>query len=123
MDSQFDILYFIHFVVPVGISSMGNSGLFPQGKPAATESRYSTLINDKVHAGSFSIIHQTLTIHGLQDHSYACVYTPGGWAHRHSTESQHIIFDSEKHTFFLVLLTQTGFEPWVFGYRVLCSTN
>ena len=36
---------------------------FPQGKPAAAESRYPTLINYKVHAGSFraSIIHQTLT--------------------------------------------------------------
>ena len=37
---------------------------FHQGKPAATESRYSTLINYKVHAaGSFrvSIIHRTLT--------------------------------------------------------------
>ena len=36
---------------------------FPQGKPAATESLYPTLINYKVHAGSFcvSMIHQTLT--------------------------------------------------------------
>ena len=56
----FRILY--HFVVPMGISPMGNSGGFPEGKPAATESRYSTLINYKVHAGSFrgSIIHRTV---------------------------------------------------------------
>ena len=36
---------FVHFVVPMGISPMGNSGRFPQGKPAATESRYPTLTN------------------------------------------------------------------------------
>ena len=29
----------LHFVVPVGISPMGNSGRFPEGKAAATESR------------------------------------------------------------------------------------
>ena len=28
---------------------------FPQGKPAATESRYPILINYKVHAGSFPV--------------------------------------------------------------------
>ena len=32
-----------HFVVPKGIPPMGNSGCFPQGKPAASESRYPTL--------------------------------------------------------------------------------
>ena len=37
----FVFLYFLHFVVPMGI----NSGSFPQGKPAATESRYPTLAN------------------------------------------------------------------------------
>ena len=34
---------------------MGNSGRFPQGKPAATESRYPNLINYKAHAGSFPV--------------------------------------------------------------------
>ena len=29
---------------PVGISHMGNSGCFPRGKPAATESRYQTYV-------------------------------------------------------------------------------
>ena len=29
-------LYSVHFVVPVGISPVGNSGRFPQEKPAAT---------------------------------------------------------------------------------------
>ena len=37
------ILYFVHFVVPMGSSPMGNSGRFPQGNPAATESRYPAL--------------------------------------------------------------------------------
>ena len=38
--------------------------------------------------------------------------------------SQHNIFDSEELShFFLMLLTQTGFEPWVFGSRVWCSTT
>ena len=32
----FVFLYFVHFVVPKGVSPMGNSGRFPQGKPAAT---------------------------------------------------------------------------------------
>ena len=52
---HFCILYFAHFVVPMEISPMGNLGYFPQGKPAATESCYPTLINYKVHAGSFRV--------------------------------------------------------------------
>ena len=34
-----------NFVVLLGMFPMGNAGLFPLGKPAATESRYRTLIN------------------------------------------------------------------------------
>ena len=47
----------------MGISPMGNSCRFPQGKPTATESRYPILINYKVLAGScsVSVIHRTLT--------------------------------------------------------------
>ena len=45
--SSSSIAFFkIHFVVPMGISHMENSGRFPQGKPAATESRYPTLTNN-----------------------------------------------------------------------------
>ena len=44
---------FVHFVVPMGISPMGNLGRIQQEKPAATELCYPTLINDKVHAGFF----------------------------------------------------------------------
>ena len=29
-------LYFVHYVVPMGVYHMGNSGRFPQGKPATT---------------------------------------------------------------------------------------
>ena len=47
----------MQFVVPMGISATGNSGRFPQGKPAATESRYPTLINDQMYAGVFSCVH------------------------------------------------------------------
>ena len=58
---------------------------FPQGKPAATESRYPTLINYKLHAGSFrvSTIHNrnlTWTTGSLtcaRDRSCACVYARG----------------------------------------------
>ena len=64
---------------------MGNPGQFAQGMPAATESRYPSLvINYKVHAGSLrgSVIHRTLTWTTgsstcVRDHSYACVYTRG----------------------------------------------
>ena len=51
---------------------MRNLGSFPQGKPAATVPRYQTLINYKVHAGSFrvSVIHRTLTWTCVRDSSY-----------------------------------------------------
>ena len=74
---------------PNGNFPMGNSGRFPEGKPTAAESRYPSLLNHTVHAGSFrvSIIHRTLTwttrsLTCVRDHSCACVYTHGGWAHR-----------------------------------------
>ena len=47
-------LYFVHFIL-MGISPMGNSGCFTQGKPAATKLHYPSLINYKVHAGSFRV--------------------------------------------------------------------
>ena len=66
---------------------MGNLGRFSQGKSAVTELRYPTLINYKVHAGSFhvSIIHQTLTwtTWSWRTHMIMLtrVYTHKGWAH------------------------------------------
>ena len=71
---------------------MGNSGDFPKGKPAATESRYPSLINDNVHAGSFrvSVIHRTLTwttvsLTCVRDHAYP----HRGWLGTDSESAQH----------------------------------
>ena len=55
------IFVFCTLSCPNGNSLMGNLGRFPQGKPAATESRYSTLINHKVYAGSFLCFHNPPT--------------------------------------------------------------
>ena len=62
-DRVLSLSFFLHLVVAMGILHMGTSGRFPQGKPAASESRYPTLINYKVYAGSFRVfvIHRTLT--------------------------------------------------------------
>ena len=88
---------------------MGNSGRFPQGKPAATEPRYPTLINHEVHAGSFFVsgIHQSLTwttgsLMCVREHSCACVYIHTRIRFRlgTSTASQHNLFHSEKLTIF-----------------------
>ena len=98
-------IYFVFCTLCLsGNFPMGKSGRFPQGKPAAAESRFPTLINYKVHAGSFSvsIIHRTLTWTTgswtwVRDHSCACVYARGLGT---PTASQHTIFDSEKLTIF-----------------------
>ena len=42
--------YFVHFVFPMGIYPMRNSGRFPQGSQLQ-QSCYRTLIHYKVHAG------------------------------------------------------------------------
>ena len=82
--SDLFIIFCIHFVVPMGIVPMGSACHFPLGKPAATESRYPTLSNYKVHAECLSvfIIHRTLTwttgsLTCARDRSGACVYTFG----------------------------------------------
>ena len=74
---------------------MGNSGRFPQGKPAATESRY--LMNYKVHAVYFrvSTIHRTLTrttwsLTCARDHSCSCVYTRELHGFTDSESAQHV---------------------------------
>ena len=51
-------VFLLHFVVPMGISPMGNLGHFPQGKPATIESRYPTITKRML---ALSIIHRTLT--------------------------------------------------------------
>ena len=96
---------------------MRNSGRFPQGKSAATESCYPTRINYKVHAGSFcvSIIHRILTWTTwfltrtcVRDHSCACIIVHTGGCRAHQLASQYNIFDSAKNVQ-LCLVLQTGF--------------
>ena len=86
----------------------GYSGRFPDGKPAAAESRYPALINYKVHAWSFRvsvILHRTLTCRDYRifnvvhtrDHSYAWG-RGGGWGgvgHTDNESAWHCIFDSQ----------------------------
>ena len=107
---------------------MGNSGRFPQERPAATASSYPILIYYKVHAGSFhvSIIHRTLTwttlsLTCLRDPYYACVYAPGV-GHTDSESAEHFRL-GQFSQMFIVLLTQTGFEPLVFGAGVRATPS
>ena len=78
----------------MGMFSMRNLGRFPQGKPAATEPRYPTLINYKVHAGSYrvSIIHQILiwTIN-VCIWSFLCVRIHTGVGHTDNETVQHFL--------------------------------
>ena len=108
------LLHFVHFVVPMGIFPTGNLGHFSQGKPAATEleSHYPTLINNKVHAGSFhgSVIHRTLTwttgsLSCIRDRFYVCVYTLGLGT---PTASQHENLRLGKTLTNFVLVLPTG---------------
>ena len=68
--------------------AMGNSGCFPQGKPATTESRCPTLIDYKVHAGSFRVSVLWRGLHDLYRAHVIIVMRAynyslhGGWAHR-----------------------------------------
>ena len=87
---------------------LGNSGCFPQGKPATTESCYPTQINYKVHAGSFriSVIHQTLTwttrIFNVLLWSFLCVciHMWVGWAHQRRVSAT--LWLKKDHKFFRV---------------------
>ena len=101
-----------------------NSGRFPQGKPAATESRYLTLINYKVHAGSFSCFHNppnsdmdyTRSSTCARDHSYACAYTRGvAWAHRQRVSTTFLTRGKKLSQIVLVL-----FFSLLFFFTVRC---
>ena len=50
-------------------------------------------------------------------------YTHGGLGHKDNESAQHFRLGEKISQIDLVLLTQTGFELWVFGSRVRCSTN
>ena len=81
-EAGFFVFVFVDFAIPMEIFPLGNSGRFPQEKPAATPSHYPSLISYKVHAESFraSIIHRTwitVSLTYIHDHSYVCVYTQG----------------------------------------------
>ena len=92
---------------------------FPQGKPAATVSRYSTLIDYKVHAGSFrvSVIHRTLkwtteSQFNLRKWSFLCVHvhTGGGWAH--SNESAQRFWLRKTHNFVFCSRRDSNLGPF-----------
>ena len=115
----------------MGISPMAKSGHLPQGKPAATESRYPTLItgNYQVHAGSFriSIIHRipTWTTGSLTcvcDY-LLCVRIHTGVGHTDSESAQHFWLEKTLTIFFVCSWPQTGFEHRVLGSGIGRSTN
>ena len=54
-NAQFVTFFFNTLLSQWKCFPMGDLGRFPQGKSNATKSRYPTLINDKVHAGSFRV--------------------------------------------------------------------
>ena len=106
--------YFLFFIFCTLLSQLafcppvGNSGRFRQGKPAATESRYPTLINDKVHAGYFrvSVIHRTrtwttgsLTCSTCSFLCSTCTHR-GSWAHRQRVATTFLTRKND-HKFFL----------------------
>ena len=111
--------------------AMGNSVRFSQGKPAATGSRYPTLINYEVHAGFFraSIMHRTLTwttgsVTCVREHSYdAWVYTHthththDGWAQRQRV-STTFLTQKCSHKSFLCSWRGSNLRSWVW-----CSTH
>ena len=113
----------------MGISPMGNLGCFRQGKPAATESRYPTLL--KVHAGSFhvSIIHQINSdmdcrIFNVRTWFFFCVRVHTGVGHTYSESAQHFWL-RKIHKFFCA--PDAGgvrtSEPPIFGSQSRCSNN
>ena len=100
---------------------MVKSCRFPQGKSAATESRYPTLINYKMHAEFFhvSVIHRimTWTTRIFTVRTWSFLYVRG---HTDSEPVQHY-FDSHKRSP-LFYCAPGGFRR-VFWSGVRCSTN
>ena len=96
---------------------MENLGHFPQGKTAATESHYPTLINYKVHAGSFhlAIIHWTLTwttgslINMPMWSFFMRPCTHRGLAHRQRVST--FLTNKKTHNFFLCSWRRRGSNP------------
>ena len=117
------ILFALFYTLVLSLS--GNSGSLTWDMlQQPQEQRYPIL---QVHAGSFrvSVIHRTLTwtagpLTCVRDHSNACTYTRGGWAHRQRVDTTFLT-RKNSHNCFLDLLT--GFYPRVFGPRVRRSTH
>ena len=121
----FSFLFFLFFFTrcPNGNFPPEIRVAFAQGKPAATESRYLTLIMYTVHAGSSRFRNPPNSdvddrIFNVRAWSFLCsACTHGGWAT--PTASQHNMFDSDKLSHFFVLCFWRGSnEPLVFGSRV-----
>ena len=110
------------------LSLLGNSGCLTWVRLQEPQKQSCPVL--QVHAGSFcvSVFHQTpltwttgsLTCIIICYHSYVCAYT---WGLGTLTTSQHNIFDSVEKLSQIVLVLLTGFEPWVFGSQVRCSTS
>ena len=129
LDNRYQFQNFVFVFVFVHFAVMGNSSRFPQGKPAATESSYPTLIcYYKVHAGSFRVCFHNppnsdmdcrIVNVRIRTWSFLCVGVELGTP---TTASQHKHFRLRKkphsYHFFLCFLAQTGFEPRVFGSGV-----
>ena len=97
-DFLFFYIFFLHCVIPMGLFPHWEFrvGFPPQGKPAATEPRYPTVIDYKVHARSFrvSVIHRTLTrttgsLTCVRDHSYTVGMHAHGVVGHTDSESAH----------------------------------
>ena len=113
-------LSFLYFVVPVGISPVENLGCYPpEGKPAATQSPCRTL-KYQVHAGPCCVSIILRTPVSLRKRAYVIIlmraYTNGGCTLRQRVSTTY--FARKKLSqIVLVLLMQTGFEPWIFAFH------
>ena len=107
-------------VVAMGISPMGKFGLLSVSpRKTSCKSRATQPYLIKVHAGSFhvSVIHWTLTqttgsVTCVRDHSYACVYTQGGWAHQQRVSTT---FLTRKKLWFFVYCAPDADGVWTSG--------
>ena len=121
VDSRLKYIFLVfnlkEYILYTLLSLSGNSGRLTLVRLQKPQEQRCLVL--QVHAGSFSVSviyrTQTRTTGSLtcgRDHSFACVYTHGGWA-----ESQHNIFFTRKnsHKFFLCSSRGQGSNPGVFG--------
>ena len=109
-------VYFVHFVDPIGISPMGNSGRFLQ-ESQLQQSRATQPELIKVNVGgSFrvSVIHRILTwttgsLSCVRDYYCVCIYTRGD-GHTDSESAQHF-WVGKTHTFCLCSWRDSNLGP------------